>query len=72
MLLWSVFTTSLEPTLSKIPNERKPRHRLAPLGGASMRTRFCQNYFLGEKDLAKPRLNFPRGGGVWGGIRTGI
>src|SRR3989339_981396 len=28
----SVFTTSLEPILSKIRNERKPRHRLAPLG----------------------------------------
>jgi len=80
--------TPLEPTLSKIPNERKPRHCLAPLGntkkknvpcfsdlratdfsskrkehffwcsalqvfgqcgGASMRTRFCQNYFLGER-----------------------
>ena len=26
---WSVFTTSLEPTLSKIRDERKPRHRLA-------------------------------------------
>jgi len=30
------------------------------------------NYFSGEKDLAKPRLNFPRGGGVWGGIRAGF
>ena len=29
---WSVFTTSLEPTLSKIHDERKPRHRLASLG----------------------------------------
>jgi len=29
---WSVFTTSLEPILSKIRNERKPRHCLAPLG----------------------------------------
>ena len=28
--------------------------------------------FSGEKDLAKPRLNFPRGGGVWGGIRAGL
>ena len=24
-----------------------------------MRTRFCQNYFSGDLDLAKPRLNFP-------------
>ncbi len=29
---WSVFTTSLELTLSKIRDERKPRHRLASLG----------------------------------------
>ena len=29
---WSVFTTSLELTLSKIRDERKPLHRLAPLG----------------------------------------
>jgi len=28
----SVFTTSLEPTLSKIRDERKPRHCLSPLG----------------------------------------
>jgi len=30
------------------------------------------NYFSGDLDLAKPRLNFPRGGGVWGGIRAGF
>jgi len=30
------------------------------------------NYFSGDLDLAKPRLNFPRGGGVWGGIRVGF
>jgi len=29
---WSVFTTSLELTLSKIRDKRKPRHRLASLG----------------------------------------
>ena len=28
--------------------------------------------FSGDFDLAKPRLNFPRGGGVWGGIRAGF
>jgi hypothetical protein len=27
-------------------------------GGASMRTRFCENYFLGIWIFAKPRLNF--------------
>ena len=29
---WSIYTIPLEPTLSKIPNERKPRHCFAPLG----------------------------------------
>jgi len=28
--------------------------------------------FSGGKDLAKPRLNFPPAGGVWGGMRAGF
>ena len=30
------------------------------------------NYFSGDLDLAKPRLNFPPAGGVWGGMRAGF
>ena len=45
-------------------------------GGASMRTQFCENYFLGER-ISQNRDYFviafcPRGGGVWGGIRAGF
>jgi hypothetical protein len=28
--------------------------------------------FSGGKNLAKPRLNFPPAGGVWGGMRAGL
>src|SRR3989344_3087028 len=34
-------------------------------GGASIRTRFCEIYFLG-KGFRKTSADFPRGGGVWG------
>ena len=48
-------------------------------GGASIRTRFCENNFLG-KGFRKTSANLfwrdfgfrPRGGGVWGGIRAGF
>ena len=104
--------TSLEPTLSKIRDERKPRHRLASLGnpkkknvpyfsvfrGGGFFLEKCKdvflwgsalqsiravwrgfnadsvlpNYFLGLWIFAKPRLNFPPAGGVWGGTRAGF
>ena len=46
-------------------------------GGASIRTRFCENYFSGDLNFRKTETNFvfefcPRGGGVWGGIRAGF
>src|SRR3989344_4795704 len=43
-------------------------------GGASIRTRFCENYFLGIWIFAKPRLisDFASGGEVWGGMRAGF
>jgi len=46
-----------------------------------MRTRFCENYFLGIWIFAKPRLIFQKrifefgfrpAGGVWGGMRGGF
>ena len=45
---FSVFMTSLEPTLSKIPNERKPRHRLASLGNTK------EKMFLAFRICARP------------------
>jgi len=40
-------------------------------GGASIRTRFCQTIFWGF-GFGKTSADFPRGGGVWGGIRAGF
>jgi len=51
-------------------------HVFRQCGGASMRTRFCENYVSGDLDFRKTDTNFfefcPRGGGVWGGIRAGF
>ena len=44
----SVFTTSLEPILSKIRNERKPRHRLAPLGNPKEKCSLQAGNALGQ------------------------
>jgi hypothetical protein len=39
----------------------------------SMRTRFCENYFLGRKMISQNLgSDFPRAGGVWGGMRAGL
>ncbi len=41
-------------------------------GGTTMRTRFCENYFLGRKRISQHLgSDFPRAGGVWGGMRAG-
>ena len=38
-----------------------------------MRTRFCENYFLGRKRISQNLgSDFPRAGGVWGGMRAGF
>ena len=41
-------------------------------GGASIRTRFCQTIFLGIWIWQNRDSDFPRGGGIWGGIRAGF
>ena len=58
---WSVFTTSLELTLSKIRDERKPRHCLAPLGsvaGLQCGLGFAKTIFWG-KGFGKTSADFP-------------
>jgi len=106
----SVYTILLEPTLSKILEERKPRHppstadtkeKMFPAfqicarpifsekgkdifslvfcppsiragGRASIRTRFCENNFLGKRISQNLGSDFPPAGGVWGGMRAGF
>jgi len=36
-----------------------PKEKLTEFLVPILRTRFCQNYFSGDLDLAKPRLHFP-------------
>ena len=79
----SVFTTSLESTLSKI-RENVPRaERVVTLTKKSCalirpasRTRLCESHFL-EKGFRKTSTDFvfafcPPVGGVWGGLRVGF
>ena len=46
---WSVFTTSLEPTLSKIRDERKPHYCLASLGNTKKKKHSLHFCFGGGK-----------------------
>ena len=54
----SVFTTSLEPTLSKIPDERKPRHCLAPLGNSERKNTPCIFDFAHDRFFLKMGRTF--------------
>jgi hypothetical protein len=54
----SVFMTSLELTLSKILDERKPRHRLAPLGNPKEKCSLQLSFALGGFFLKKERTFF--------------
>jgi len=55
---WSVFTTSLEPTLSKIRDERKPRHRLASLGNPKEKCSLLFGFARDQFFLKKERTFF--------------
>src|SRR3989338_4878966 len=54
----SVFTTSLEPILSKIRNERKPRHSLASLGNPKKKKVPCFSDFRGGGFFLKWKGHF--------------
>ena len=58
---WSVFTIALELTLSKIRDERKPRHRLASLGNPKEKCSLLFGFARARFFLKKERVFFFRG-----------
>jgi len=64
---------SLEPILSKIRDERKPRHRLAPLSNPERKNTPCISDLTGVKFLLeKERVFFFRGSTLnYSGSRRG-
>src|SRR3990167_9756629 len=55
---WSIFTTSLEPTLSKIPEQRKPPRRRSLTLAPPQKSFVCDFVFCARPIFSKRKTKF--------------